>query len=426
MHIAFITAGGAGMFCGSCMHDNTWARALQSAGAEISLLPTYTPIRVDEADASDRHVYLGGVNVYLNSASSIWRKIPRGMKRLLDARWLIKLATNFSVSNDAGDLGDLALDMLAGPDGPHRDSFTELAGHVAALKPDAVIFSNALLSGALPALRKVHAGPLACVLQGDDLFLDMLPDKYRAQAVSAMSRNAAAFDRFFTHTRFYRDYISRYLSLDADHFELIPLGIDFTPHTGLPRPIEHHAGIVGYFARIAPEKGLHHLVAAMCLLKERLPDVRLKVGGYLGPAHRKYFREASRAAAPLGTNFEYVGSPATVAEKAAFFQSIDVLSVPTDFLEPKGLYVLEALANGVPVVQPRHGSFPEIIEKTGGGLLVEPKNPASLANGLNELLTNDERRMQLAQTGHERVRSEYSPEVMAARTLEVFDSFLRR
>ncbi len=421
MHIVFITAGGAGMFCGSCMHDNTWARALQSAGAEVSLLPTYTPIRVDEADASDRQVYLGGVNVYLDSASSLWRKIPRGMKRLLDARWLIRLATKFSVSNNAGDLGDLALDMLAGPDGPHRDSFTELAKHVAALKPDAVIFSNALLSGALPALRKVYAGPLACVLQGDDLFLDMLPDKYRDQAVAAMSRNAAEFDRFFTHTRFYRDYISRYLSLDADRFELIPLGIDFAPHTGRPRPIEHQAGTVGYFARIAPEKGLHHLVDAMCLLQERLPDVKLRVGGYLGSAYRKYFREASRAAA-LGTNFEYVGSPATVDEKAAFYQSIDVLSVPTEFLEPKGLYVLEALANGVPVVQPRHGSFPEIIEKTGGGLLVEPKNAEALANGLFELLTDDVRRMKLAETGHERVRSEYSLELMAQRTLELFRS----
>lgn len=411
------------MFCGSCMHDNTWARALQSAGAEVSLLPTYTPIRVDEKDASDRHVYLGGVNVYLDSASSLWRKVPRVMKRLFDARWLIRMATKFSISNDAGDLGDLALDMLAGPDGPHRDSFTELAGHLRSIRPDAVIFSNALLSGALPAIREVYMGPLACVLQGDDLFLDMLPTKYREPAVAAMSRNASLFDRFLVHTRFYRDYISRYLSLDREKFEIVPLGIDITPHTGLPKPIEHHAGIVGYFARIAPEKGLHHLVDAMCLLKQRLPDVKLKVGGYLGPGHRQYFRDVQRAAAPLGSGFEYVGSPTTVAEKAAFYQSVDVLSVPTDFLEPKGLYVLESLANGIPAVQPSHGSFPEIVEKTGGGLLVKPKHPAALADGLYELLTDDARRMRLAESGHERVRSEYSLEAMAARTLEVFQAF---
>ncbi len=423
MHIAFITAGGAGMFCGSCMHDNTWTRALMAAGAEVSLLPTYTPIRVDEADQSDRHIFLGGVNVYLNSSSSWWRRLPNGLKRVFDSRWLIKLATRFSVSNDAADLGDLTLAMLAGSDGPHRESFAELARHIAAIRPDAVIFSNALLSGALPAIRKVYSGPLACVLQGDDLFLDMLPPEHKVPALEAMSRNAADFDRFLVHTRFYRDYISKYLALDADRFELMPLGIDFTPHTGQPRAIEHHGAVVGYFARIAPEKGLHHLVDAMCLLKQRLPDVQLKVGGFLGSAHRKYFQELSRTAAPLGSGFNYVGSPDSVAGKAAFLQSIDVLSVPTEFLEPKGLYVLEAWANGVPVVQPEHGSFPEMIEKTGGGLLVKPRDPIALAEGLYDLLTDDGRRMQMAQAAHERVRSEYSLDLMAQRTLEMFRDF---
>jgi glycosyltransferase involved in cell wall biosynthesis len=424
MHIAFITAGGAGMFCGSCMHDNTWARSLIDAGSEVSLLPTYTPIRVDEADASDRHVYMGGVNVYLNSRLPLWRQVPRAMKRVLDSAWLIRLVSRFSISNDAAKLGDLTLDMLAGPDGPHRNAYVELARGIAELKPDAVIFSNALLSGALPAIREVYSGPLACVLQGDDFFLDMLSPKHRAPAIAALSRNAAGFDRLFVHTRFYRDHMSRYLSLDAGKFELVPLGIDFAPHTGRPRPLEHHAGVVGYFARIAPEKGLHHLVDAMLLLKERLPDVKLSVGGYLGPAQRRYMREVTRAAAPLGSSFSYIGSPPTAREKAAFYQSFDVLSVPTDFLEPKGLYVLESLANGVPVVQPRHGSFPEIMEKTGGGLLVEPKNPPALADALHELLTNEDRRLRLAETGHERVRSEYSLDLMASRTLAAFESFL--
>lgn len=425
MHIAFITAGGAGMFCGSCMHDNTWARALQAAGAEVSLLPTYTPIRVDEVDQSERHIYLGGLNVYLDSSSAWWRKLPRGVKRLFDSRWLIKLATRFSVSNDAAELGELTLAMLAGPEGPHRESFEELARHIAVLRPDAVIMSNALLSGSLPAIRDVYTGPLACVLQGDDLFLDTLTPEYKEPALAALARHAAIFDRFFVHTRFYRDHISRYLGLDVDRFELMPLGIDFTPHTGQPRRLEHRAPVVGYFARIAPEKGLHHLVAAMCLLKERLPDVRLNVGGFLGPAQRKYFQDISRAAAPLGNDFTYLGSPETVAQKAAFLQTIDVLSVPTEFLEPKGLYILEAWANGVPVVQPRHGSFPEMIEKTGGGLLVEPKSPAALADGLYELLSNEDHRMQLALTGYERVRSEFSQEYMAQQTLDLFRTFSR-
>ncbi len=66
MHIAIVTAGGAGMFCGSCMHDNTWARSLKKLGTQVTLLPTYTPLTLDEHDESTRPVFLGGINVYLD------------------------------------------------------------------------------------------------------------------------------------------------------------------------------------------------------------------------------------------------------------------------------------------------------------------------------------------------------------------------
>src|SRR5207253_10441169 len=87
----------------------------------------------------------------------------------------------------------------------------------------------------------------------------------------------------------------------------------------------------------------------------------------------------------LEHEFAYVDSPDHTA-KVRVLQSIDVLSVPTVYKEPKGLYVLEAWANGVPVVQPRHGSFPELIDATGGGLLVNPEDPEDLARGLWQLM----------------------------------------
>src|SRR3954453_20195522 len=83
MHVAIITAGGAGMFCGSCMHDNTWARALLDHGVPVTLIPTYTPIRVDEKDMSTAPLFFGGINVYLEARSSLWRKLPRGLTRWL-------------------------------------------------------------------------------------------------------------------------------------------------------------------------------------------------------------------------------------------------------------------------------------------------------------------------------------------------------
>jgi glycosyltransferase involved in cell wall biosynthesis len=97
-----------------------------------------------------------------------------------------------------------------------------------------------------------------------------------------------------------------------------------------------------------------------------------------------------------------------------------VLSTPTVYADPKGLFVLEAMAAGVPVVQPNHGAFPEIIRKTGGGILVEPENPQSLADGLLRVLRDHELRGELARRAYAGVREHYRVDAMAQRTIEIF------
>jgi glycosyltransferase involved in cell wall biosynthesis len=420
MHIAIITAGGAGMFCGSCMHDNTWTRALLDAGCEATLLPTYTPIRVDEPDRSHQQLFLGGINIYLEQRLGLWRRIPRRLTRWLDSPTLINLATRLSTRYDARRLGDLTLAMLAGEHGPQRREIDELARYIAReLRPDCVIFSNALLVGVLHRLRHKFDGPVFCTLQGDDVFLDYLSDSHRERAIATVVDKSREFDAFLVHTAFYRDYMSGYLGVPADKFRLLPLSIDLTGHTGQPGERNGQPFTVGYFARIARPKGLHRLVEAFCRLHARRPEMRLRVGGYLGKPDRSYFREVRRLARSLGSAFEYIGSPATHADKVAFYRSVDVLSVPTEFQEPKGLYVLEALANGVPVVQPRHGSFPELIAATGGGRLVEPGDPQELADVLEELADDPDLRYTLGAMGQVNVREHFAPAVLAEATLRL-------
>ena len=405
------------MFCGSCMHDNTWAHALMAAGCEVSLIPTYTPIRVDELDESLDRIFLGGINVYLNGRFGWWRHVPRMMTKWLDHPRIIRWATRNSISNDARELGALTLSMLQGEHGPHRRAVEELATFLAAeLKPDVVIFSNALLAGALHEIKQQYAGPVLCVLQGDDVFLDALPEDQRRPVVDLVTEKALEFDRFLTHSRFYRDYMSEYLALPVDRFETLPLGIDLTGHIGEPKLGESALLTIGYFARIAPEKGLHCLVEAFQLLRTQNVNARLRVGGYLGEHQRAYFKDVVQGLDD--SSFEYIGSPQSHSDKVTFLRSLDVLSVPTEFQEPKGLYILEALANGVPVVQPRHGAFPELIEQTGGGILVDPQNAAALAEGLRRFV-NPSERAQFAESGWKSVRERYSSERMAARTVEI-------
>jgi glycosyltransferase involved in cell wall biosynthesis len=422
MHVVIVTAGGAGMFCGSCMHDNTWARALMAQGVEVSLLPTYTPIRVDEGSLASSRVFFGGINVYLEHKSRLWRSLPRFMTRWVDAPWVIQLATRFGVSNDARLLGELTLAMLEGEAGPHRRDVAELADFIAQLKPDVVCFSNALLCGALRGIRASFSGKVFCTLQGDDIFLEGLSEPYRRQALDRISERASEFDGFITHSRYYRDFMSSYLRLPPEKFHVVPLGIDLTGHDGVPSTSKNERFTVGYFARVCPEKGLHELLAGFRLLHQRHPSARLRAGGYLGPRDHKYFNDLARDARSLGDSFEFIGSPASHVEKVSFLKSLDVLSVPTTYHEPKGLPVLEAMANGVPVVQPRHGAFPEILEATGGGLLVSPGSPADLADALEQLMLDPARRLQYAESGQAAVRGKYGPAALAQATVAAFES----
>ena len=430
------------MFCGSCMHDNTWARALMAAGAEVSLIPTYTPIRVDEDNVSSSRVFFGGINVYLASKWRFWNSLPSFLKRWLDHPAVIRWATRKAVSNDAAQLGQLTLDMLAGESGPQREQVEELARFLGEqLHPDIVVFSNALLAGSVRRIKQLFAGPVLCVLQGDDIFLDALPDSHRGRVLEALRDRARDFDGFITHSRYYSEHMQAMLFPNVEqifnlpvspgqvenlpHFHVLPLGIDLTGHDGQPRP----AGdpfTVGYFARLCPEKGLHLLVEAFARLHAKHPRTRLRIGGYLGERDQLFFQHIRREAARLGSAVEFVEHLDTHEQKVAFLKSLDVLSVPTTYREPKGLSILEALANGVPVVQPAHGAFPELLETTQGGLLFEPGNLDDLVAKWESLLLNPDERSRLAVTGQLRVRESLSSAAMAEQSLRLFESMSRR
>ena len=419
LRIAIVTAGGAGMFCGSCMHDNTWARALREAGDDVWLIPTYTPLTLDEADQSERTIFLGGINVYLEHRSRLWRRLPRGLTRWLDAPAVIRAATSFGVSNDASQLGDLTLEMLRGAHGPQKREIDLLVDHlVGDCRPDAILFSNMLLSGIAEPLRGAFDGPIWGVLQGDDIFLNALLPDYRQQAIDQITSNSQAFTGLITHSDFYADTMSNMLSIPRDRFRRAPLGISFAGHDGTPGENENDAFTIGYFARLCPEKGLHELIRAFRILHEHHPAARLVIGGYLGKRDVAYWRRIERENRDIAEAFHYAGSPATLAEKISLIRRFDLLSVPTTYEEPKGLYVLEALANGVPVVQPAHGAFPEMIAATGGGLLFPPGDAESHAAALTRLMDRDHR-MALAHKGYAAVREHYSEDALVKATREI-------
>jgi glycosyltransferase involved in cell wall biosynthesis len=428
MRIAYITAGAAGMFCGSCMHDNTLVAALAAAGHDALLVPTYTPIRTDEDDVSQRRIFLGGINVYLQEKFALFRHTPWIVDRVLDARRLLRWVSRFAVNTRYEDLGELTVSMLQGEHGHQRKEVAKLARWLKTdVKPEIVNLTNVLLSGLVHQVKAELNAPVLGTLQGDDVFLDALPEPHRSRALALIKEHCREMDGFIATSYYYADYMSRYLDIARDRISVVYPGLNLRDHGG-PRPEPNGALFtVGYFARICPEKGLHVLAEAFRLMQEQpsAPTARLRVSGWLGANHQVYFDDVRRTltAAGLGDRFEYVASP-DHASKVRFLQSVDVLSVPTVYREPKGLYVLEALANGVPVVEPRHGSFPELMEATGGGLLVEPNDPGGLAAALRSLADDGGHRAELGRKGKEAVHRRFHAAAMAEETVNIYRKYV--
>jgi len=427
MRIAFITAGAAGMYCGSCMRDNTLAAALHALGHDAILVPTFTPITTDEADVSDKHIFMGGVNVYLQEKFRLFRHTPRWFDRLLNARWLLRYVSRYSSNTDYSTLGGLTASMLQGTLGHQRKEVARLVAWLKTeAKPDVVLLTNALLSGVVPAIRRELGVPVLTTLQGDDIFLDALPESDRERCIQLILGHDAHTEGYISTSGAYADYMSGYLRLKREKVHVVYPGINTKGHermTPLERP-----PTIGYFARIAPEKGFANMIDAFIKLKARpgTEAIQLKYSGWLGVKNQAFHTAqlAKLADAGILANAHHVESP-DHASKVRFFQSIDVLSVPTIYHEPKGLYVLEAWANGVPVVQPHHGSFPELIQQTGGGVLIPPNDANALADALFELLADHPRRAELGNNGHTALHERFTAQAMARETVALLERILK-
>lgn len=427
MRIAYIAAGAANMYCGTCLHDNALAGALMKQGHEVSLIPTYTPLKTDATDVSIDRVFFGAVNVYLQQKAGAFRKTPESFDRLLDKPALLRKAAKLGASTDPTELGDLTFSILKGEDGFQAKELQKLTAWLKDdYKPEIVHLTNSMFAGFARTLKRELGVPVVCGLQGEDLFLDQLREPWKAQVFAVLRERAKDVDGFVVNSRWYGEMMADYLDVPRERMHVVPLGLSLAGH-GEPEP--HSADVpltVGYLARVCPEKGLDVLVDAFRLLAaERPGKVRLRVAGYLGERDRKFLeeQEAKIRSWGLADAYEYAGE-IDREQKIRFLRSLDVLSVPTVYREPKGLFVLEALANGVPVVLPRHGAFPELIEATDGGLLVEPGSPEALARGIGELLADSARREELGRRGREAVLARFSDGAEAGNILAVYRQVL--
>ena len=416
MRIVQLTPGTGNFYCGSCLRDNALVAALRKQNHDAVLLPMYLPHWVDEPSVVENApLFFGGINVYLQQKSSVFRRTPAWLDRWLDAPALLNRAASQAGMTTARDLGDLTLSMLLGENGRQAKELDKVIAWLAKEenRPDVVSLSNLLLIGLARRIRQELNIHVVCSLQGEDTFLDALPGAARCWEV--MSERAADVSLFVAVSRYYGEVMTRRLGLAAHRVQVIHNGINLDGFAPAPEG-PPATPVIGYLARMHPSKGLDSLVQAFIQIKarNRIPYVRLRIAGGETADDKRFVIKLQKqlAAAHCAELVDFLPNLDRPA-KQAFLQTLSVLSVPATYGESFGLYVLEALACGVPVVQPEHAAFPELIEATGGGFLYKPGTPEALALALEEALAQPAKLAEMGRLGRQRVQENFTSEIMA-------------
>jgi glycosyltransferase involved in cell wall biosynthesis len=429
MNIVQITPGAGGMYCGNCFRDNAMVAAMRKAGHHALMVPLYLPMTLEEDDSSQgTPIFFGGINVYLEQKSSFFRKGPDWLHNLLARPTLLKWASGRAAKTRAADVGDLTLSMLRGEEGNQARELDELVGWLKKQgKPDVICLSNALLAGMIRRLRQELKTPVVCMLQGEDAFLDAMPEPIRTEVWKTLAERVSEAEQFIAPSRYFADLMTRRLNLDSDRVHVIHNGINLDGFNPRDRGDAAREPVLGYFARMCAEKGLDTLVDAFLLLKQRdrVKRLKLKVGGGCGPADEKFVATLRGKLQSAGVIQDTEFHPnLDRASKLELIRAFDVMSVPALYGEAFGLYLLEAWATGVPVVQPRHAAFPELVEATGGGDLCEPGDPLALAEAVERLLLDFDRHREMSDRARRHVHESYSVEAMSRNVLQCYEKLL--
>ncbi len=431
MKIAHITpSSGDTFYCENCQRDIALVKAMQKMEHEIILLPMYLPINADEKDLPPScPIFFGGINVYLQQKLSIFQKTPRWLDKLFDNPKLLHWAGRKAGMTSAKDLAETTISMLKGNHGRQVKELNRLVDWLAQEenRPDIVTLSNVLLIGLVKPIKERLGVPVLCLLQDEDGFIDGLGEPYAKQSWDIITELAKEIDLFISVSKYYSDVMKDRLSLDQKLLEVVRMGIslDGYSHRDKPRKIP----TIGYLSRSCPERGLDTLVDAFIILKknEKLKNAKLLISGGARGDDAPFIESLRNRLSSAGiiNDVEFLSDFSKEA-KYKFLHSLSVLSVPEKSPVAYGLYVLEALASGVPVVEPAIGVFPELIELTGGGVLYNGNNAQSLAKAMEPLLLNPDYAHTLGQQGRNAVIETLNVEKNARELIEIYERIIRK
>ena len=422
MHI--IPGSGGSFYCGNCMRDSKYVEALRKSDHKVVKLPMYLPVFADEHDLSrEVPVFYGAISIYLKQLFPVFRKAPAWVDRALNSKPMLKLASKFAGSTRAKGLEEMTVSMLLGEEGQQKDELQKMIDWIVEnCAPDVIHLSNALLLGLAQQLGERLQKPVICSLQDEDVWVDVMKPSAAESVWKLMSKKAAHVTKFISVSDYYAGVMKEKMALPEAKVASIHIGVDPADYTF--KPVTEKKRNIGYISRMCHENGIDILVDAFILLKQKegFEDVNLVLTGgstgddkkLLSDIRHRIKEHGLQKQVEFHDDFEEQGL-------RDYLEKVSVVSVPVRNGEAFGIYLLECLASGIPVVQPALGAFPEIVELTGGGVIYQENTPEALAQALEKLLSDPEEMDRLSRTGKEGVDKHFHIDVQAERTIKIYE-----
>jgi glycosyltransferase involved in cell wall biosynthesis len=424
--VYLITGSGGSFYCGNCYRDMIYLRAIRKVpGITATAIPLYLP--PDETNTEtglDKNVFFGAISMYIREKIPFLRNMPVFFDKLLDSAPMLKMASRRAGTTRTEGLEDMTLNMIKGENAFPEKELDRLVKYLLIDgKPDIIHLSNALIIGLARQLKKKLDVKIVCSLLNEDDWIDEMVEPYQSKAWKLIAREADNVDVFLTPSKYYKELFISKTGISGFNFHIVPLGIDPVNLNVVQKSNNNPA--IGYFCRINSQNGFDKLVDSFIELKtgDALPGLTLHVsGGYTGD-DKSFIAEQIKKIKNSGLkSFIRIYPEFQGDSKEKFFSNIDIMSVPVRKYDGYGLYILEANVAGIPVVQPATGAFPEIIERTKGGITYSPDTVAELSAALLKLLKDKELIKKLGKQGKDKVLSELSLEKMSEELSGVYNS----
>lgn len=387
-------------------------------------IPMYLPLFADEHDITDIPVFYGAISIYLKQVYPIFRKAPKWFDRMLNSKPMMKLAASMSGSTRAKGLEEMTISMLLGEEGKQKEELERMVDWIAEhCQPDIIHISNALLLGLAHHIKQKINVPVFCSLQDEDVWVDAMQPSFRDKVWKLMHEKAKDVDTFIAVSKYYAGVMEKRMDIPVEKVEHIYLGVapeDYTYRNSSEKPRN-----IGYISRMCYENGFDIAVDAFIELKKSpgFEDVKfIATGGSTGD-DKKYIRELKEKVKQYNLEQDVQFHDDFEGEgRSAFFDKVSMVSVPVRNGEAFGMYLLEAMASGVPVVQPALGAFPEIVEVSKGGVNYQPNTPEELAKAWKHLLENKQELGQLSNQARKGVEGKFNIHQHAQEMVEAYSN----